>query len=75
MRAKRNLATEKLIAGGCVVVCVAVTFFLELRSPKPILLESSPVFPPWVPWAAWVFGNLAALIYLWVDYQESKARR
>jgi len=65
----------KIVAATIVIVGVIVGF-LEMRyAPHQLLLESSPDRPFWLPrWLGWAVTSAAAILYIVLDYLESKSQ-
>lgn len=59
--------TAKVIFGTLVVVGLVINFFERWFAPQTLLLESSPNFPAWLGWTAWVVAALAAVGYFVIE--------
>jgi hypothetical protein len=65
----------KIVAATIVIVGVIVGFLEMKYAPHGLLLESSPDRPYWLPqWLGWAVTSAAAILYIVLDYLESKSQ-
>jgi len=65
----------KIIA-AVVVIAGVIVGYLEMKyAPHGLLLESSPDRPSWLPgWLGWAVASASAILYILLDYLESKSQ-
>ena len=62
----------KIVTATVVIVGIVVSFFDRWYAPNALLLESSPNRPWWLGWLMWVLASVPAILYLLLDYLESR---
>jgi hypothetical protein len=65
----------KIVAATIVIMGVVVGYLDMRYAPHGLLLEDSPDRPFWLaPWLGWAVTSASAVLYIVLDYLESKSR-
>jgi hypothetical protein len=62
----------KIVTATVVIVGIVVSFLDRWYAPRALLLESSPNRPWWLAWLMWVLTSVPAILYILLDYLESR---
>lgn len=62
----------KVVTAMVVIVGIVVSFLDRWYAPHGLQLESSPNRPWWLAWLVWVLTSVPAILYILLDYLESR---
>jgi hypothetical protein len=62
----------KIVTATVVIVGIVVSFLDRWYAPHSLLLQSSPNRPWWLAWLVWVLTSVPAILYILLDYLESR---
>ena len=62
----------KIVTATVVIFGIVVSFLDRWYAPRSRVLESSPNRPWWLGWLVWALASVPTILYMLLDYLESR---